>query len=87
MSNYFNPVDCNPPDYSVHGILEARILERVPFPSPGNLPDPGIEFTSLFLLNWQVGSLPLANLLIVIALINYSIHICPTMAIKNHTCV
>ena len=43
MSTYFNAVDCNPPDYSVHGILEARILERVPFPSPGDLPYPGIE--------------------------------------------
>ena len=80
-------MDCRPPGSSVHGIVQARILERVPFPSPGNLPDPGIEFTSLFLLHWQVDSSPLANLLIVIALINYSIHICPTMAIKNPTCV
>ena len=30
-------------DYSVHGILQARILERVAFPSPGDLPNPGIE--------------------------------------------
>ena len=28
-------------DYTVHGILQARILE--PFPSPGDLPNPGIE--------------------------------------------
>ena len=28
---------------TVHGILQARILEWVPFPSPGDLPDPGIE--------------------------------------------
>ena len=27
-------------DYTVHGILQARIL---PFLSPGNLPNPGIE--------------------------------------------
>ena len=27
---------------TVHGILQARILE-FPFPSPGDLPDPGIE--------------------------------------------
>ena len=27
---------------SVHGILQARILE-LPFPSPGDLPDPGIK--------------------------------------------
>ena len=30
------------------------------FPSPGDLPDPGIEPTFLCLLHWQVGSLPLA---------------------------
>ena len=30
-----------PPGSSVHGILQARTLE--PFPSPGDLPDPGTE--------------------------------------------
>ena len=30
-------------DYTVHGILQARILEWVAFPSPRDLPDPGIE--------------------------------------------
>ena len=29
-------------DYTVHGILQARILEWVAF-SPGDLPNPGIE--------------------------------------------
>ena len=36
-------MDCGPSGSSVHGILQARILEWVPFPSPGDLPDPGIE--------------------------------------------
>ena len=31
------------PGSSVHGILQARILEWVAIPSPGNLSDPGIE--------------------------------------------
>ena len=31
------------PDSSVHGILQARILEWLTFPSPGDLPNPGIE--------------------------------------------
>ena len=33
------------PGSSVHGILQARILEwsGLPFPSPGDLPDPGIK--------------------------------------------
>ena len=41
MSDSLQPVDCSPPGSSVHGVLQARILE--PFPSPGDLPDPGIE--------------------------------------------
>ena len=35
-------MDCSPSGCSVYGILQARILE-LPFPSPGDLPDPGIE--------------------------------------------
>ena len=34
---------CSPPGSSVDGILQARILEWLPFPYPGDLPDPGIE--------------------------------------------
>ena len=51
------PTLCNPLDYSVHRILQARILEWVatPFPSPGDLPTPGIEPMSHTV---QVGSLP-----------------------------
>ena len=37
------------PGSSVQGIFQARILEWVglPFPTPGHLPDPGIEPESL----------------------------------------
>ena len=42
-----NPMDCNPSGSSVHGILQARILEWVAFPSPGDLPDPGTKPESL----------------------------------------
>ena len=38
-----DPMDCSLIGSSVHGIFQARILEWVPFPSPGHLPDPGIE--------------------------------------------
>ena len=31
VSNSCNPMDCTPPDSSVHGILQARILEWVAF--------------------------------------------------------
>ena len=42
-----DPVNCNPPDFSVHVILQARILEWVAMPSPRDLPNPGIEPASL----------------------------------------
>ena len=29
VSDSFDPVDCSPPDFSVHGILQARTLEQV----------------------------------------------------------
>ena len=35
------PTLCDHMDYTVHGILQARILEWWPFPSPGDLPNPG----------------------------------------------
>ena len=41
-----NPMDCSPPGSSVHGILQARTLEWLPFPPPGDRPNPGIEPTS-----------------------------------------
>ena len=37
------PVDCSLPGSSVHGIFQARILEWVGFPPPGDIPKPGIE--------------------------------------------
>ena len=37
-----DPMDCSPPGSSVHGILQARILEWVPFPSPGIFPTQGL---------------------------------------------
>jgi len=40
------PLDCSPPGSSVHGIFQVKILEWLPFPSPGDLPDPGIESMS-----------------------------------------
>ena len=46
---------CNPMDYTVHGIPQAKILEWVAVPSPGDLPNPGIEPRSPAL---QVNSLP-----------------------------
>ena len=38
-----NPTDCSPPGFSVHGILQARILEWIAIPSSRERPNPGIE--------------------------------------------
>ena len=37
-----DPMDCSPPGSSVPVILQARILDLVAIPSPGDLPNPGI---------------------------------------------
>ena len=39
----WDPKDCSPPGSSVHGTLQARMLEWVAMPFPGDLPDPGIK--------------------------------------------
>ena len=49
------PLDCSLPGSSVHGILQARILEWV-----ACLPPRGPGGGLLHLLHWQAGSLPLA---------------------------
>ena len=41
-----DPMDCSPPDSSVHGILQAKILKWAATPSSRDLPKPGIEPTS-----------------------------------------
>ena len=38
-----DPMGCSLPGSSVYGISQARILSGLPFPSPGDLSDPGIE--------------------------------------------
>ena len=42
-----DPVDCSPPGSSVHGILQARILEWVAMPSSKESFQPGTEPMSL----------------------------------------
>ena len=46
MPTFCGPMDCSPPGSSVHGILQARILEWVAMPPADDLPDPGIEAAS-----------------------------------------
>ena len=54
-----NPMDCSPPGPTVCGIFQARIdWSGLPFPLPGDLPDPGIEPMSLISPALQADSLP-----------------------------
>ena len=46
---------CNPMDYTVHGVLQARILEWIAIPFSRGSSQPGVEHGSSAL---QVGSLP-----------------------------
>ena len=50
-----DPMDCSLPGSSVHGILQAHILERVALPPPGDLPDTGIKPMSLVSLTLAGG--------------------------------
>ena len=42
-----DPMDCSTSGSSVLGILQARIVEWLPYPPPGDLPDLGIKPASL----------------------------------------
>ena len=53
----WDPMDYSLPGSSLHGILQARVLEWVAFSSPGDLPDPRIKPVSPAL---REDSLPLS---------------------------
>ena len=50
-----DPMDCTPPGSSVHGVLQARVLEWAAIPFSRDLPNPGIKPRSPAL---QADSLP-----------------------------
>ena len=56
-----NSIDCHLPGSSVHGTLQARILEWVAIFSSGDLPDPGTELMSPASPTLQAESLPLSH--------------------------
>ena len=53
-------MDCSLPGSSVHGILQARILEWVVMPCSRGSSTQGSNPYLFRLLHWQMGSLPLA---------------------------
>ena len=46
LSNSLQSMDSSIPGFSVHGILQTRILEWQLFPFPGDLPNAGMELKS-----------------------------------------
>ena len=60
VSDSLRPMDCSPPGSSVHGILQARILEWAAMPPLllGIFSTQGLNPSVLRLLHWQAGSLP-----------------------------
>jgi len=53
----FDPIDCSPPSSSVHGILQARIVEWIATILQGIIPTQGSNLHLLYLLHWQADSL------------------------------
>ena len=69
-----DPMDNSPPGSSVHGILQARILENCHSLLHGIFPTQGSNLCLLCLLQWQVGSLPLVPP--VIPVVSGCAHVC-----------
>ena len=67
-----DPMNCNPPGFSVYGILQGRILKYLPFPSPEDLPEPGIELGSPALQADSLPSEPQGKLLYILDTSNLS---------------
>ena len=65
VSDSLWPIDCSSPSFSVHGILQARILDMTsPFPSPGGWSQPRgwIQvscITDRFFVIWAIRGAPL----------------------------
>ena len=54
----WEPMGCSPPGSSVYEISRQEYWSGLPFPSPGDLHDPGVEPT---FATWQADSLPLGH--------------------------
>ena len=78
-STLCDPMDCCPPGSSVHGYLQARILEWVAMPSSRDLPHPEIKPLSLKSPALQVNSLPLvppgSSSILLIYIVSLSIYL------------
>ena len=55
-----DPVDGSLPGFSTMGLSRQEYWSGLPCPPPGDLPNPGMELTSLMSPALEAGSLPLA---------------------------
>ena len=78
------PMHFGQPDSSVHGISQARILERLRFPTPGNRPDPGIKPKSLMSPALAGGFLPCTDICPGVGML---VHIATIFHFLRGTCV
>ena len=53
-----NPIDSSLPGSSVMGFLRQEYWSKLPFPSPGDLPDPGMKAASPVSTVLQADSFP-----------------------------
>ena len=65
---FCDPMDYSPPGSSVHEIFQEKYWSGLPFPSPGDLPNPEIEPMSLAS---PALHLPLCHLMDAWVLLNY----------------
>ena len=56
-----NPMECSPPSSSLHGFPSHEYWSELPFPSLGDLADPGIMPRSP---TWQVDSLQMSHIMV-----------------------
>ena len=92
----WDPMDCSPPGSSVHGIFQARILggkkgkkkkeywSGLPFPSPGDLPNPRIKPGSPALRADALPSEPPGTLLRPIILYIWNIYYCGQESLRRN---
>ena len=81
-------MDYSPSSSSVHGILQARILERIAIPFSGDLPHPGIEPGSLVLADrfftiWATRETQVFNLAMLLSYVILGILVNPSEPVSS----
>ena len=80
------PMDCRPPNCSVHGILQARILQWFAMPSRGSS-RPRDQTHVFCFQHWQAGSLPIVSPAGAVCIYIYNTGYIPYIYIYTHSYV